>query len=275
MNLQGFLCNRLSKILVLWCLFLPLPIKAFSNTCKLKNLDAQTVAKTYDLAVKTADFVDKLENVEVLIIARSGQNLSKYGLNYSHLGFLVRSGDNWQVIHLLNGCNTNTSNLYQEGLVNFIADTADNNYGLKIGVLNSELQKELKKLLEKPAIVAHLLHQKRYSAIAYPFKTDLQNSNGWVLEVLAVAIAKTSANTTLTNRKEVLNWLKHNEFSPTILHAGIIKRLGAKMFVPNIATQDHPFKERLTGNYSLVTVESVFDFLSKKDKLEQEFIVVL
>jgi len=59
------------------------------------------------------------------------------------------------------------------------------------------------------------------------------------------------------------------------LHAGIIKRLGAKMFVPNIATQDHPFKERLTGNYSLVTVESVFDFLSKKGKLEQEFIVVL
>ena len=64
--------------------------------------------------------------------------------------------------------------------------------------------------------------------------------------------------------------LKQAGYTPTRMHIGIGKRLGARFFADNVAVTDHPASERISGNYSVVTVESVFDFLHRSGALERE-----
>jgi hypothetical protein len=54
---------------------------------------------------------------DVAMIARQGQDLSKYGLKYSHAGLAFRSapGQPWRVYELLNECGTADSALWVDG----------------------------------------------------------------------------------------------------------------------------------------------------------------
>ncbi|WP_157723005.1 DUF2145 domain-containing protein, partial [Stenotrophomonas pictorum] len=105
---------------------------------------------------------------------------------------------------------------------------------------------------------------------AWPGGSDYQNSNQWILEVTAAAMAQVEDGRTLGNRDAALAWLKHKDFRPSRLHIGLGKRLGARLFADNVAVTDHPASERVSGNYSVVTVESVFDFLHQHGALERE-----
>jgi len=263
-------------LLILLLIFSVQKTQAFSN-CKVAALKPQVLASAHDLAALTADFLDECkEQNKVLIVARSGQNLSAYGLKHSHVAFLVLDQEgNWQAVHLLNECNSNKSNLYREGLVNFISDNAANPNGLRIGILDVKLQQTLAYILTPPASQVRFLHQKNYSAVAYPFAAEFQNSNGWVLEVIAAAFALNEEDLILSNRKASTAWLKQNNYQPTFLSFALLKRLGAGLFVKNVALTDHPASERLSGNYSLVTVESIFDFLQAKKALMQEITLTL
>ncbi|HPW33823.1 MAG TPA: DUF2145 domain-containing protein, partial [Arenimonas sp.] len=60
----------------------------------------------------------------VALLARHGTNLDKYGLHYSHVGFVVRDHPDgaWTVVHLLNQCGSARSDIYAQGLVNFFMD---------------------------------------------------------------------------------------------------------------------------------------------------------
>jgi len=253
------------------------PAQAQSNAgCKPRYPAPEALAAMYDMAALTADTLDALDGVEVLIAARSGQDLSRFGLRHSHLAFLLRGeADNWQVIHLLNRCKSETSALYREGLVNFIGESAANPAGLRIGVPTPALRESLALLLDGTAGLARALHQPRYSAVAYPWRTRYQNSNQWVLEVTAAAIAYAADGRVLNNRNASTSWLQRNGYVPSRLHIGLGKRLGARFFVKNVAVTDHPGRERISGNYSVVTVESVFDFLHHSGALEREMTLVL
>ena len=54
--------------------------------------------------------------------------------------------------------------------------------------------------------------------------------------------------------------------------AGLVHQ-GARVAVANATTTDHPLAERVSGNYSVVTVESVFDFLHQRSQLQQELVI--
>lgn len=64
------------------------------------------------------------KGVQMAIVGRVGQDLSKYGLHYSHVGFIYRerSGQPWRIAHLLNDCGSNRSDLWYEGVGNFFLD---------------------------------------------------------------------------------------------------------------------------------------------------------
>jgi len=268
----------------LWWLLLALllglllaPAHAQSTAgCKPRYPAPETLAAMYDLAALTADTLDALAGVDVLIAARSGQDLSRFGLRHSHLAFLLRdeAGD-WQVIHLLNRCKSDTSSLYREGLVNFIGESAANPAGMRIGIPTPTLREALVQVLAEPATQARGLHQPRYSAVAYPWRPKYQNSNQWILEVTAAAMAHRNDRLVLNHRSSVISWLKRSGYTPSHLHIGIGKRLGARFLVKNVAVTDHPARERISGNYSVVTVESVFDFLHRSGALEREMLLIL
>ncbi len=238
--------------------------------CTPRYPPAQTMAAMFDMAAVTGQRLDAQEGVDVAIAARGGQDLSKYGLRHSHLAILLRDDNRqWQVYHLLNRCQGNTSRLYREGLVNLLGESSVSS-NLRVGIPTPEVAAALRQLLAGNAPIAHALHQPRYSMLAWPGGDDYQNSNQWVLEMLAAAVAQARDGQALDERSKARHWLKDNGFLPSRLHIGLGKRLGARFFVDNVAVTDHPASERISGNYSVVTVESVFNFLHDQQVLQQE-----
>jgi hypothetical protein len=239
-------------------------------TCTPRYPPPTTIAAMFDMAAITADTLDALPGVEVAIAARGGQDLRRYGLRHSHLVFLVRNeAGSWDVLHLLNRCKSGSSDLYREGLVNLLGESAIST-DLRVGIPTPAVQAALRQLLAGEAAAARALHQPRYSMLAWPGGSDYQNSNQWILEVTAAAMAQVEDGRTLGNRDAARDWLKRKDFRPSRLHIGLGKRLGARLFADNVAVTDHPASERVSGNYSVVTVESVFDFLHQRGALERE-----
>lgn len=258
---------------LLLLLLAPTAALADSGTCRERFPTPAVEAAMFDVAWITGERLDALPDVDVVVAARGGQDLSRYGLRHSHLAFLLRGDDGrWRAVHLLNRCRTDRSQLYHEGLVNFIGETAGHT-DLRIGVPDPALRAALKALLQPPAAAARALHEPRYNVVAYPFRTDFQNSNGWVLEVLGAAMAATDGAGPLHDRADVQQWLRANAYLPSVLHISLGKRVGARLAVANATTTDHPASERVSGNYSVVSVESVFDFLRARGRLAQDFAV--
>jgi hypothetical protein len=266
---------RLSAALLFTALLLAVPaVHAQSqHECVERHPTPASLAAMFDVAQRADEALEALDGVDVVILARGGQDLSKYGLRHSHLAFAVREDDgSWRTVHLLNHCKSPQSTLFREGLSNFIGETGTHT-DLRVGVPTPAVRAALKTMLTSPGIQAKALHEPRYSVVAYPFSDEYQNSNQWVLEVLAAAIAQSRDGTLLVRRAQVQTWLKEQMYEPSSLHIGVGKRLGARFFAANAATTDHPASERISGNYSVVTVESVFDFLQKRKVLAQELSV--
>ncbi len=264
------LIKRLHRVLLCGVLLGTAAIAQAEPQCVERYPTPAALASMFDVALATTETLDALEDVDIVLIARGGQDLSKYGLRHSHVAFLLREDDGqWRAVHLLNPCKTDASHLFREGVGTFIGETSAHT-DLRIGVPTPALRAALKAMLTKPAIQARALHEARYSVVAYPFSTEYQNSNQWVLEVLAAAMAQLEDNTLIVNRTQVQTWLKDHRYQPSTLHIGVGKRLGARFFVPNAAVTDHPASERISGNYSVVTVESVFDFVQQQKGLQME-----
>lgn len=107
----------------------------------------ENLANAVTLAKRVADAADTM-NDEVILIARVGQDLSKYGLYFSHMGFLVKDHPKgrWSIVHKLNECGTAKSALYDEGLTNFFSDNPVKYEG-GLWRIKPEMQARLKKAL--------------------------------------------------------------------------------------------------------------------------------
>ena len=97
--------------------------------------------------------------------------------------------------------------------------------------------------------------------VAYPFSTRYQNSNQWVLETLAAALAPAAS---VDSRAAAQAWLKDAGFAPTTLAIGAVERLGARAGRANIAFDDHPPERRFAGRIDTVRVESVAGFVLRQ-----------
>jgi hypothetical protein len=195
---------------------------------------------------------------DVALIARQGQDLSSYGLKYSHAGLAYRAGPDqpWRVVELLNDCGTAASALWVDGLANFFLD-GPFTYDALVMVPPAPAAERLKLVLRDTAQL-HRLHQPHYSMVAYPFATAYQNSNQWVLEVLASAGADPGR---VATRQEAQSWLQSSGYQPSEMRIGVFKRLGGRMFKVNVAFDDHPDNLRYAGRINTVTVDSLRDFL--------------
>jgi hypothetical protein len=201
--------------------------------------------------------------VDVALVARQGQDLSKYHLKYSHAGLAFRSapGQPWRVYELLNDCGTADSALWVDGLANFFLDDP---FTLDALVMSPppKVAARLKEALADPAVL-HQLHGVKYNMVAYPFSTRYQNSNQWVLEVVASAEA---SDIRVRSREQAQAWLKMVNYQPTEMNIGPMTRLGGRMFKANIAFDDHPSALRFSDRINAVTVDSVQAFLQARDE---------
>jgi len=227
--------------------------------CEEKPQTTRQIELGLNLAQATARQLDAT-GAQVLILARAGQDLSKYGLQWSHLGFVYKDTSQqpavWRVMHKLNHCGTDHAALYRQGLGEFFLDRP-HRYDAAFVVLKPELQQALLPILTDNAHVARL-NERRYSMVAYAFGTTYQQSNQWVLETLALA-----AEPGVSSRRDAQAWLQRMGYTPTDLHLSTLTRLGGRMTQANIAFDDHPSARRFTSHIDTVTVDSMFAWLPR------------
>jgi len=229
------------------------------QACTEKPLQPADVRAALSLALDVAQTLDEA-HARVAIVARVGRDLSRYGLRYSHVAFAWRDHPRgaWTMLEELNQCGTSTSALFDDGPGDFFLDGMFA-YEAKIVIPSSDAQRRIGALLGARA--GGRLHEARYNLVAYPWGTRYQNSNQWVLETMAAALA----DRPITGRADAQAWLKSAGFRPTTIHLSATERLGGELTRANIAFDDHPFDRRMAGQIDIVSAESVLDFLQRID----------
>lgn len=225
------------------------------RSCEQKAPEAINVQRAMTLAQRTAAALDA-SGAQVVVLARAGQDLSKYGLSWSHLGLAYKDGGRWRVVHKLNACGSARADVYRQGLGEFFLDDL-HQYQAGIVVPDPALQARLLPVL-RDNTQALRLHTSAYSMVAYPWAQRYQQSNQWAIETLAMAQAPEA-----TTRERAQAWLKFSGYEPTTLRLGAFTRLGARATAANIAFDDHPNEKRFSDRIETVTVDSVFAWLNR------------
>lgn len=227
------------------------------RSCDEKPPTTRQIEQGLNLAQATARQL-YASGAQVVLLARAGQDLSKYGLQWSHLGFVYKdeAAGAWRVMHKLNHCGTDNAALYRQGLGEFFMDSP-HRYEAAFVVLKPELQQALLPLLADNGRVARF-NERRYSMVAYAYGTKYQQSNQWVLETLAGAAAPG-----IVSRRAAQDWLQAQGYQPTDLQLSTLTRLGGRMTRANIAFDDHPNARRFSSHIDTVTVDSMFAWMPR------------
>ena len=228
--------------------------------CENKPLAPHEIVLSMDLAQRTVAALDA-SGAQVALVSRAGQDLSKYGLRYSHMGIVVRDhpAGRWTVVHALNDCGPAVSGLYNEGMGNFFLTDL---YRLEAQLVipGPEAQAKLARLVATRTPLR--LHEPRYNMLSYVYSTQYQNSNQWVLETIAAALAPSGQ---VETRAEAQSWLRSRGFQPPTVDIPAAVRLGARMFRANVAFDDHPFDRRMAGKIDTVTTDAVVRLMRMVD----------
>ncbi|GKT25427.1 DUF2145 domain-containing protein [Acidovorax sp. SUPP3334] len=90
------------------------------RSCEPRKPTPQLIERGLQLAERTAAALDAehaRHGTQVVVLARAGQDLSRHGLRYSHLGWAYRTPQGpWRVVHKLNECGTAVGAVYRQGL---------------------------------------------------------------------------------------------------------------------------------------------------------------
>ena len=198
---------------------------------------------------------------KVVVLARAGQDLSKFGLRYSHLGFAYQQPDGqgghvWRVLHKLNQCGTRTASIYRQGLGEFFLDDLWRIEASWVAPAPQVQQKLLVVLLDSNRATS--MHHRPYSMVSYAWATQYQQSNQWALETIAAALEPSASS-----RGKAQSWLRLKDYEPSTLRIGPLTRLGGSLTAANVAFDDHPNAKRFSDRIETVTVDSVFAWMQR------------
>lgn len=197
--------------------------------------------------------------MQAALISRSGTDLSRFQLRYSHAAVALAEGLDmpWAVRQLYYACAEGQPRLFDQGLAGFVlgSDDADLGY-VSLLLLPPEAATPLASAaLDKPLALGLL--NPRYSANAYPFSTRYQNCNQWVAELLAAAIAGGRA------RADAQAWLRAEGYAPEPVHASPWLMLAGR-FVPWLHFDDHPDDQLSAGTVQTSLPQSIEAFALRR-----------
>jgi hypothetical protein len=225
------------------------------RSCEAQPPSASAVRQAMTLAEHAARALDA-SGAQVVVLARVGQDLSRYGQHYSHLGLAYKDGERWRVVHKLNQCGSAEAALYRQGLGEFFLDDLYD-YEAGVVVLAPQVQAKLLPALRDNQRVAQL-HTPAYSMLAYPWAQKYQQSNQWAIETLAMAQEPAASS-----RDRAQSWLKLQGYEPAVLRIGPLTRLGARLTAANVAFDDHPNEKRFADRIETVSADSVLAWLAR------------
>lgn len=178
----------------------------------------------------------------VALLARSGIDLARFQLRYSHAGLALRDSPQtpWAVRQLYYACDEGRPRLFDQGLSAFLL-AADQTPGVHVSVVlpPPEAAAELAAAALDRAAALRLLSP-QYSANAYAFSTRYKNCNQWVAELLAAAWAPRGAEGESLDREGAQAWLKASGYQPHAFEAGSWLWVQLARLVPLLHHDDHP-----------------------------------
>lgn len=231
------------------------------RSCEARKPTPQLIERGMQLAQQTAAALDAehaRSGARVVVLGRAGQDLGKYGLRYSHLGWAYKTPEGpWRVVHKLNDCHTAVAAVYRQGLGEFFLDDLWR-YEAVWTVPTPEVQARLLPVLQANA-QATQLHVRPYNLVSYAWGERYQQSNQWAIETLAAAMEPASVR----GRAQAQAWLRLKGYEPSVLKIGPLTRLGGRATAANIAFDDHPPDKRFANRIETVTVDSVLVWLQR------------
>lgn len=231
------------------------------RSCEARKLTPQALQNGLALAERTHRALEAehaRSGARVVLLARAGQDLGRWNLRYSHVGWAYRAEQEgqpaWRVVHKLNHCGSAEAAIYRQGLGEFFLDDLWR-FEAAWAVPSSQVQEGLLPLLRDDRRAA-AMHQRAYSLVSYPWALKYQQSNQWAIETLAAAMEPQA-----TSRERAQAWLRFKGYEPAVLHIRPLTRLGGRVSAANVAFDDHPNEKRFSDRIETVSADSVFAWL--------------
>ncbi len=221
----------------------------------------QALAQGLALGERVRDQLER-SGASAALVARVGLDLSEYGQRYTHMGVAVRDHvrRRWQVLHLFNPCGKAESEISVQPLEQFFEVDLFAHEAL-LATPGYALQSAMREVFMNPA-TTRALHKPAYNMIAHPFNTRFQNSNQWILEMLALSLDR-SGN--IRDRAAAQAWLQRAGFEPGTIRIPNLRRAGARLFSAHVSFADHTQEEYEKQLYQVVTVDAIVRFLAAQD----------
>ena len=199
----------------------------------------------------------------VALISRSGLDLSRFGIRYSHAALAWRHDDDagWSARQLYYACDEGRPRIFDQGTAGFAMGTDNPQLGyISIVRLPAETVPPLRRALLDLPRVQHLLAGS-YSANAYAYGLDYQNCNQWVVELLATGWGELPDGPDLRQRAQA--WLRTAPYTPEPVTIPSRWLMFGAAFVPLVHLGDHP-REAVDAMQLQVSLPSTLETLVRQ-----------
>jgi hypothetical protein len=189
---------------------------------------------------------------QLALIARSGLDLSRFGLRYSHAGLSLKGNPSnpWAIRQLYYDCDERKPRIFDQGISAFLLGLADSSAGFISVVLIAPEQAGALAAAALDNRQAVQLLNARYSANAHAFSVEYQNCNQWLAELMAVAwtqakdlrteIDEATLLAPAQARAQAQSWLKQRGYAPTVFEIAWRPLLWLGALIPWVHLDDHP-----------------------------------
>lgn len=198
----------------------------------------------------------------VALISRSGLDLSRFAIRYSHAAIALRSpAGAWSARQLYFACDERRPRLFDQGIAGFALGTDDPALGYIAIVRLPEADADaLSAQARDRGRALHLLAG-QYSANAYPWSVRYQNCNQWVIEMMASAWGALPDGAGLRTRAQ--DWLRGAGYAPEPVAVTALALL-ASAFVPLVHLDDHPLAERAAHRLQVSLPSTIEAFIHQR-----------
>ena len=224
------------------------------------DLDAAQKDRLLQVAAVVRRVLDSTD-ARIALVSRSGLDLDRFGVRYSHAGLSVREGLDtpWAVRQLYYACDDRRPRVFDQGLAAFVLGLNDPAHGHVAAVLlPAAAAGALEPVLLERRRALQVLGS-TYSANAYPYSVRYQNCNQWVAEMLALAWGRLDAEVPPeAARAQAQQWLGEQDYRPSVFEVRFppVRWLGR--FVPFVHHDDHPVAD-LDGQRVQVSMPAALD----------------
>ncbi|WP_426192192.1 DUF2145 domain-containing protein [Massilia sp. DWR3-1-1] len=174
-----------------------------------------------------------------VLVSRSGLDLSRFNIRYSHTGVAWRAATGaWSARQLYYACDEGRPRIFDQGMA-----------GFAMGIDNPALG--YVSIVRLPPAAAATLHAatldsaralrllaSTYSATAYPFSLRYQNCNQWIAELMAAAWGDLADGDDLRERAQA--WLAAAPYAPAPVLVPSRYLMWIAPLVPFVHLDDHP-----------------------------------